>query len=155
MKAVAQRLRYSKRSIRRHFPTLCSAISVRYLNHRNQIRMERVEQCCCTFADYMSQTRDRFRLVKTNWKAYLQFILEIFTRKATFANIRTFWVVKSYFANWVSFFFESSFRKLSVVFLSMAIALLDYLRESPIPVLYYWQATLSSFCWFIGKASTD
>jgi len=46
MKAVAQWLGYSTRSIRRHFPTLCSTISVRYLNHRNQIRMERVEQCC-------------------------------------------------------------------------------------------------------------
>jgi len=46
MKAVAQRLRYSTRSIRRHFPTLCSVISVRYLNHRSQIRIERVEQCC-------------------------------------------------------------------------------------------------------------
>jgi predicted ArsR family transcriptional regulator len=33
MKVVAERLGYSARSIRRHFPILCSAISVRYLNH--------------------------------------------------------------------------------------------------------------------------
>ena len=46
MKAVAQRLGYSARSIRRHFPTLCSAISVRYLNHRDKIRTARVDQCC-------------------------------------------------------------------------------------------------------------
>lgn len=46
MKAVAQRLGHSVRSIRRHFPTLCSAISSRYLNHRDKIRMAKVEQCC-------------------------------------------------------------------------------------------------------------
>ncbi len=46
MKAVAQRLGYSARSIRRHFPKLCSAISSRYLNHRDKIRIAKVEQCC-------------------------------------------------------------------------------------------------------------
>jgi transcriptional regulator with XRE-family HTH domain len=46
MKAVAQRLGYSVRSIRRRFPTLCSAISMRYLNHRDKIRVAKVEQCC-------------------------------------------------------------------------------------------------------------
>jgi transcriptional regulator with XRE-family HTH domain len=46
MKAVAQRLGYSVRSIRRRFPVLCSAISARYLNHRDKIRAAKVEQCC-------------------------------------------------------------------------------------------------------------
>jgi transcriptional regulator with XRE-family HTH domain len=46
MEAVAQRLNYSVRSIRRRFPTLCSAISARYLNHRDKLRAAKVEQCC-------------------------------------------------------------------------------------------------------------
>lgn len=46
MKAVAQRLGYSVRSIRRRFPILCSAVSVRYLNHRDKVRAAKVEQCC-------------------------------------------------------------------------------------------------------------
>lgn len=46
MKVVAQRLGYSARSIRRRFPELCSAVSVRYLNYRDKIRMAKVEQCC-------------------------------------------------------------------------------------------------------------
>ncbi len=46
MKAVAQRLGYSVRPIRRRFPELCSAISLRYMNHRDKMHMAKVEQCC-------------------------------------------------------------------------------------------------------------
>lgn len=46
MNAVAQRLGYSARSIRRRFPALCSAISARYLNYRDKTRMAKVEKCC-------------------------------------------------------------------------------------------------------------
>jgi transcriptional regulator with XRE-family HTH domain len=46
MKTVAQRLGYSAISIRRRFPQLSSAVSARYLKHRDRTRMAKVEECC-------------------------------------------------------------------------------------------------------------
>ena len=46
METVAQRLGFSSRSLRRRFPTLCSAISTRYLSYREKIRTAKVEQSC-------------------------------------------------------------------------------------------------------------
>ena len=46
MEAIAQRLGHSARSLRRQYPILCSAISKRYLSHREKVRIEKVEQSC-------------------------------------------------------------------------------------------------------------
>jgi transcriptional regulator GlxA family with amidase domain len=46
METVAQRLGFSSRSLRRRFPTLCSAISTRYLSYREKIHTAKVEQSC-------------------------------------------------------------------------------------------------------------
>lgn len=46
MRIVARRLNYDSRSLRRKFPAFCTAISTRYLNHRKQVRMVKVEQSC-------------------------------------------------------------------------------------------------------------
>lgn len=46
MRTVAQRLNSDSRSLRRRFSTLCTAISIRYLNHREQVRIAKVEQSC-------------------------------------------------------------------------------------------------------------
>lgn len=46
MRSVAQRLGYNTRSICRRFPALCSAISARYLNYRDENRIAKIEQCC-------------------------------------------------------------------------------------------------------------
>ena len=46
MRTVAQQLNIDSGSLRRRFPTLCTAISNRYLNYREQVRMAKVEQAC-------------------------------------------------------------------------------------------------------------
>jgi transcriptional regulator with XRE-family HTH domain len=46
MKAVAQTLGHNSRSLRRRFPELCSAISARYLNYRDQVRAAKVQESC-------------------------------------------------------------------------------------------------------------
>jgi hypothetical protein len=46
MQAVAQRLSFDSRSLRRKCPALCTAISTRYLNYREQVRMAKIERSC-------------------------------------------------------------------------------------------------------------
>ncbi len=44
--AVAKRLNYNVRFLRRHFKDLCAAISAQYLNYRHELHKNRVQQSC-------------------------------------------------------------------------------------------------------------
>jgi transcriptional regulator with XRE-family HTH domain len=46
MKDVAQQLEHDRRTILRHFPDLCHAISAKYLKHREASRLNIIEQYC-------------------------------------------------------------------------------------------------------------
>ncbi|UBF29548.1 helix-turn-helix domain-containing protein [Kovacikia minuta CCNUW1] len=46
MESVAKRFKISARSMRRRFPQLCTAISNRYLKHREKLREAKIEQSC-------------------------------------------------------------------------------------------------------------
>lgn len=46
MKEVAQRLEHDRRTILRHFPHLCHAISAKYLSHSEASRLNKIEQYC-------------------------------------------------------------------------------------------------------------
>jgi len=46
MQEVARRLKYDRRFLYRHFPSLCHAISARYVSYRRASRLKRIEQSC-------------------------------------------------------------------------------------------------------------
>lgn len=46
MKEVAEQIGFDRRTISKHYPELCKAISAKYYRYQDRVRAKKIEQCC-------------------------------------------------------------------------------------------------------------